>query len=296
LFNREIEKATGARNVLCTVAEASIQAAEEVFHHEGIALLCVTGGPGVVKAASKAGKRVIAAGPGNPPVVVDETADMDAAAKATIEGASYDNNLLCIGEKELFVVASVADAFIAAMKRAGAVQLDKAAVDRLTEASFRFDGKGVGCGHAHLKRDLVGKDAPELAKAAGVSVPPGTDLLFGETPEDHPFVYEEQMMPFLPIVRCPDVDACIAAAVKAERGYRHTALIHSRNVENVTKMARALNTTLFVQNAPSMAALGVNGPGYLSFSIATPTGEGVTTPLTFTRERQLAVVGALRIA
>jgi len=295
LFNREIERATGARNVITTVAEASIQAAEQVFHHEGIALLCVTGGPMVVEAASKAGKRVIAAGPGNPPVVVDETADMDAAAKATIEGCAYDNNLLCIGEKEVFVVASVADAFIAAMKRAGAAQLDNAAIDRLTQASFRFDGQGVGCGHAHLKRDLVGKDASELAKAAGVSVPSSTEVLFGETAEDHPFVYEEQMMPFLPIVRCPDVDACIAAALKAERGYRHTALMHSRNVENVTKMARILNTTLFVHNAPSMASLGVNGPGYLSFSIATPTGEGVTTPLTFTRERQLAVVGALRI-
>jgi len=295
LFNREIEKATGARNVITTVAEASIRSAEEVFRHEGIALLCVTGGPAVVKAAAKSGKRVIAAGPGNPPVVVDETADLDQAAKNTIEGAAFDNNLLCLGEKEVFVVASVADAFVAAMKRAGAVQLDNAAIDRLTQAVFRFDGKGVGCGHAHLKRDLVGQDASELAKAAGVTVPAGTELLFGETSEDHPFVYEEQMMPFLPIVRCPDVDACIAAALKAERGYRHTAMIHSRNVDNVTKMARIMNTTLFVHNAPSMASLGVGGAGYLSFSIATPTGEGVTTPLTFTRERQIAVVGALRI-
>jgi aldehyde dehydrogenase len=295
IMNREIERETGLSNVLTTMTEPTLRSAEELFKHPQIALLCVTGGPAVVKAAMKHGKRVIAAGPGNPPVVVDETADLDAAAEAIIAGASFDNNLLCIGEKEVFVVRSVADAFLAAMRRAGAVQLDAAAVERLTQAAFSFDADGKGPATAHLRKDLVGKDAAVLAAAAGVSVPPGAALLFGETHEDHVFVQHEQMMPFLPVVRVADVDAAIAAAVKAERGYRHTALIHSRNVETVTKMARALNTTLFVHNGPCSAALGLGGPGYLSFSIATPTGEGVTTPLTFTRERQLAVGGALRI-
>lgn len=294
-FNREIAREMGVRNAIVTTAEANLRHAEELFQHPGIALLCVTGGPSVVKAAMKHGKRVIAAGPGNPPVVVDETADLDAAATAIIAGASFDNNLLCIGEKEVFVVSSVADAFIAAMKRAGAVQIDAPAIERLADAAFKFDGGGVGCGRAHLKKDLVGKDTHVLAAAAGVSVPAGTPLLFGETSEDHAFVQEEQMMPFLPIVRVPNVDAGIAAALKAEHGYRHTAIIHSRNVDNVTKMARAMNTTLFVQNAACSAALGAGGAGYLSFSIATPTGEGVTTPMTFTRERQLTIGGALRI-
>lgn len=294
IMNREIERETGIGNVITMASEPSLRTAEEMFRHPGVALLCVTGGPAVVKAAMKHGKRVIAAGPGNPPVVVDETADLDAAATAIIAGASFDNNLLCIGEKEVFVVASVADAFIGAMRRAGAFQLDAAAIERLTVAAFRFD-EGGGHGSAHLKKDLVGKDVTVLAAAAGVSVPAGTSLLFGETVEDHPFVQEEQMMPFLPIVRVRDADAGIAASVKAERGYRHTALIHSRNVDTVTKMARALNTTLFVHNAACSAALGTGGAGYLSFSIATPTGEGVTTPLTFTRERQISIAGALRI-
>ncbi|NWF83978.1 MAG: aldehyde dehydrogenase, partial [Bryobacteraceae bacterium] len=280
IMNREIERETGFSNVLTTMTEPTLRSAEELFKHPQIALLCVTGGPAVVKAAMKHGKRVIAAGPGNPPVVVDETADLDAAAEAIIAGASFDNNLLCIGEKEVFVVRSVADAFLAAMRRAGAVQLDAAAVERLTQAAFSFDADGKGPAAAHLRKDLVGKDAAVLAAAAGVSVPAGAALLFGETHEDHVFVQHEQMMPFLPVVRVADVDAAIAAAVKAERGYRHTALIHSRNVETVTKMARALNTTLFVHNGPCSAALGLGGPGYLSFSIATPTGEGVTTPLT----------------
>jgi aldehyde dehydrogenase len=295
-FNREIDRELGVPNMITTMADPTIKSAEEMFHHPGVALLCVTGGPFVVRAALKSGKRVIAAGPGNPPVVVDETADLNHAAKSIISGASFDNNLLCIGEKEVFIVESVFDAFRAAMKRAGAFELDAAAVERLSEAAFKFDGPGKGCGRAHLKRDLVGRNVSELAAAAGVQVPAGTDLLFGETKADHAFVVEEQMMPFIPIVRVPNADAGIAAAVEAEHGYRHTAIIHSQNMDIVTKMARAMNTTLFVQNGPCTAALGSDSPGYLSFSIATPTGEGVTTPLTFTRERQMVLGrGALRI-
>jgi aldehyde dehydrogenase len=295
MFNREIEREVGVANVITTVAEPSIQSAEDVFRHPDVALLCVTGGPAVVKAAAQSGKRVIAGGPGNPPVVVDDTADLDLAARSIITGAVFDNNLLCIGEKEVFVLEAVADAFVAAMTRAGAFQLDARAITALTAAAFTFDGPGAGCGRAHVKRDLLGQDASVLAAAAGVRVPPGTELLFGETDAAHPFVQEEQMMPFLPVVRMPCIDAAIAAAVAAEHGYRHTAIIHSRNVDHATRMARALNTTLFVQNAPSTAALGVDGPGYFSHTIATPTGEGVTTPMTFTRERQFTIGGALRI-
>ena len=295
LWNREIERELGVANVFTTTTDPTIEAAERIFHHPKIALLCCTGGTAVAQAAGKAGKRVIAGGPGNPPVVVDETADLDRAARCIIEGAAFDNNLLCIGEKEVFVVASVADAFIAAMRRAGAHQLDSVAIDRLTRAAFTFEGGGGGCARAHVKKDLVGKDVAVLAAAAGVHVPPNTDLLFGETNENHPFVVEEQMMPFVPVVRVKDADAAIAAAVTAEHGYRHTAIIHTNNLETATRMARAMNTTLFIHNAASPASLGVGGPGYFSHTIATPTGEGITTPLTFTRERQMVVCDALRI-
>ena len=295
LFNREIERECGVANALTTILEPSIEAADEIFKSPKIALLCVTGGPVVVKAAGKYGKRVIAAGPGNPPVVVDETADLAAAAEAIILGGAFDNNLLCIGEKEVFVVASVFKPFMSAMHSAGGFELDKAAIERLTKAAFTFEGDGKGCARAHVRKELVGKDVKVLAAAAGVSVPENTQILFGETDEDHAFVVEEQMMPFIPIVRVKDVDAGIAAAVKAEHGYRHTAIIHSRNVDNVTRMAKAMNTTIFVSNASSLASLGFGGPGYLSHSIATPTGEGITTPMTFTRERQLTIGHALRI-
>jgi aldehyde dehydrogenase len=295
LFNREIERECGVANVLTTIFEPSIEAAEQIFSHPKVALLCVTGGSAVVRAASKHGKRVIAGGPGNPPVVVDETADLDRAAACIIEGAAFDNNLLCIGEKEIFVVASVANAFKESMRRAGAFELDAAAIERLSQAAFTFEGGGKGCGRAHLKKDLVGKDIEVLAAAAGVRVPANTTLLFGETDEDHAFVQEEQMMPFVPMVRVKDADAGIVASVKAEHGYRHTAIIHTQNLETATRMARAMNTTLFIQNAASPASLGVGGPGYFSHTIATPTGEGITTPLTYTRERQMVVGNALRI-
>jgi aldehyde dehydrogenase len=294
LFNRTIEAEIGVANVITTVAEPSIETAEQIFRHPDVALLCVTGGPVVVKAAAQSGKRVIAGGPGNPPVVVDDDADLDVAARSIIEGAAFDNNLLCIGEKEVFVVERVADDFMTAMSRAGAVLLNAQAIKRLTEAAFTFDGPGKGCGRAHVKRDLLGQDAGRLAEAAGVKVPAGTVMLFGETAASHPFVQEEQMMPFLPIVRVPDFETGVAGALQAEHGYRHTAIVHTRNVDHATHMARALNTTLFVQNAPSTAALGVNGPGYFSHTIATPTGEGITTPLTFTRERQFAIGNAMR--
>jgi aldehyde dehydrogenase len=295
LWNREIERELGIANVITTTTTASIEAAEQIFHHPKIALLCCTGGAAVAKAAAKSGKRVIAGGPGNPPVVVDETADLDHAAQCIIAGASFDNNLLCIGEKEIFVVASVADAFLAAMRRAGAYQLDPSAIERLTQAAFTFDKPAGGCARAHVQKGFVGKDVAVLAAAAGVQVPAGTDLLFGETTEEHAFVQEEQMMPFIPVVRVKNVDEAIAASVRAEHGYRHTALIHTRDVETATKMARAMNTTLFLHNAASPASLGVGGPAYFSHTIATPTGEGITTPLSFTRERQIVVGNALRI-
>ena len=296
MFNREIEKRTGLRNLLCTLESPTLETVDELFRHRDVALICVTGGGAVVQAAMQAGKRVVAAGPGNPPVLVDETADLRHAAEAIIAGASFDNNLLCISEKEVFVVAKVADEFIAAMKGAGAVQLNGSQVERLTQVVFDFEpGKNGGRGLARVKHDFVGKDPAVLAGAIGMTLPAGTPLLFGETDETHPFVQTEQMMPFLPVVRVGCVDDGIRVALQAEHGFRHTALIHSRSSENATKMARLMNTTIFVQNAPCFASLGNGGPGFLSYSVATPTGEGVTTPLTFTRQRSITIAGGLRI-
>ncbi len=293
-FNQAISADIGIDNLICVMTEPTLETANSIFSNRDVALICVTGGPAVGRAALHSGKRAIVAGPGNPPVVVDETADLDRAARCIIQGAAYDNNLLCIAEKEVFVVASVFDAMLAAMERAGAVRLNSSQIAKLTEAAFHEVGEGA---HKHLgpTKDLLGQNAAKLAAAAGVTVDPKTELLFGETNEDHPFVDVEQMMPFVPFVRCRHVDHAIELAKHYEHGYRHTSLIHSRDVRNMTKMGRVMDTTLFVKNGPCMAALGLGGEGYLSFSIAGPTGEGVTTPLTFTRERRCSLIEDLWI-
>lgn len=293
-FNQAIERDLGIDNLVTLVAEPTLESAGELFAHRGVKLICVTGGPAVARAALQSTKRAIVAGPGNPPVVVDETADLDRAARSIIQGAAYDNNLLCIGEKQVFVVASVFDAMMAAMERAGAQQLSASQVDALTKRAIVMAGEGA---HRHPVpcKDLLGKDAALLAKAAGATVDPGVELVFGETDLDNPFVPTEQMMPFLPFVRCRDVDEAIERAHESEHGFRHTAIVHSNNVRTMTRMGRLLDTTLFVKNGPSVAGLGLGGEGYLSFSIATPTGEGVTTPLTFTRQRRCTLVDDLRI-
>ncbi|MHB1037194.1 MAG: aldehyde dehydrogenase family protein [Pirellulales bacterium] len=293
-FNEAIYRDLGIDNLICVIAEPTIESAEAIFKHRGVKLLCVTGGPAVARAAMASSKRAIVAGPGNPPVVVDETADLDRAARCIIRGGAYDNNLLCIAEKEVFVVAEVFDKMMAAMERAGAVRLNAKEVDALTRVAITTVGEGD---HKHdvPARDFLGKDAAVLGRGAGKTVPAETELLYGETDETNPFVPVEQMMPFVPFVRCKDVDEAIAKAKKYEHGFRHTAIIHSNNVRNMTKMGRAMDTTLFVKNGPCMASLGMGGEGYTSFSIATPTGEGVTTPLTFTRERRCSMIDDLRI-
>ena len=295
-YNEAIYRETGIENIACIIEKPSLDSFNALCKHENTRLLLVTGGPMVVKAAMQTGKRAICAGPGNPPVLVDDTCCPTRAAKAIISGAAFDNNLLCIGEKQVFVLDSVADKLMQRMAENGAVKLSGAQLDNLTKAAFTFkEGQGGGCAHASVNKDYIGKDTSVLAKAAGVNIPSDTQLLFAETDANHPFVQEEQMMPMLPIVRVKSVEEGIALSLQSEHGYKHTAIIHSHDVENITAMARALDTTLFVKNGPSPAGLGLGGEGYLSFSIATPTGEGITNPKTFCRVRRCVMVDNLRI-
>jgi len=295
-YNEAIFRETGIENIATIIASPSMESFAAMCKHEAVRILLVTGGPGVVKAAMQTGKRAICAGPGNPPVYVDDTACMKRAARAIIQGASYDNNLLCIGEKEVFALEGIADKLMSHMEQNGAVKLTNAQLDALTKAAFTITpGQGGGCGHASVNKDFIGKDPAVLAKAAGLNLPAGTQLLFAETGADHPFVVEEQMMPFIPITRVKSLEEGVARSLTAEHGYKHTSIIHSHDLEALTAMGRALDTTLFIKNGPCMAGLGLGGEGYLSFSIATPTGEGVSNPRTFTRVRRCVMVDNLRI-
>lgn len=289
-YNQAIAERFGIENLICVIDPPTLESADAIFKHPDIPLLVVTGGPMVARAALQQPKRAIVAGPGNPPVVVDETADLDVAARSIIAGGGFDNNLLCIGEKEVFVVAGVFDKMMDAMKRAGGVQLNSVQIDKLTKAAFDWKND-----HYAVRKELVGADCWKLAEAAGTSCDRKTDLLFGETDEANPFVPEEQMMPFVPFVRVKDADEAIRLAIKHEHGFGHTAIIHSNNLDAITRMGRAVNTTIFVVNGPCTAGLGLGGEGYPSFSIATPTGEGITNPLTFTRFRRVSMAGSLRM-
>jgi aldehyde dehydrogenase len=291
-YNKAIERELGIKNLICTIEKPSIESFNEICASPQVSMLAITGGPAVVEAALKSGKRAVCAGPGNPVVVVDDSADLANAATSIIAGAAFDNNLLCIGEKSVFVVESVFNDFMQAMRTAGAVELNKTQLEKLSAVAFNLDNGAGGCNKPVLNRDLIGADASVLASHAGLSVPSSTELIFAETNADHPYVQKEQMMPFLPIVRVPDFKTAVKLAKEAEHGYTHSSIIHSRNVEHMRYMNNAMGTTIFVKNGPSVAGLGLGGEGYLSYSIATTTGEGITTPSTFTRVRRCVLVNS----
>jgi acyl-CoA reductase-like NAD-dependent aldehyde dehydrogenase len=291
IFNAAMVAAGAPPNLLAVVAEPTMETAQQLFTHSGVRVLLITGGPGVAKVGMASPKKAIVAGPGNPPVVVDETADLEKAARSIIDGGAFDNNVLCIGEKQVFVVDRVADELKRLMVQYSAFELDARQIEQLAGHAF-VTGKD---GHPQVNRELVGRSAWVLAERIGIRLDESLRLLIGETDANHVWVNEEQMMPFVPIVRVANVDQGIRAAVISEHGYRHTAIIHSRNVDHMHRMARAVDTTLFVKNGASVAALGIGGEGFGSFSIAGLTGEGVTSPRTFTRQRRCALVDYFRI-
>ncbi len=293
LLNQAIVAAGGPENLLVTVANPDIETAQRLFKFPGIGLLVVTGGEAVVEAARKhTNKRLIAAGAGNPPVVVDETADLARAAQSIVKGASFDNNIICADEKVLIVVDSVADELMRLMEGQHAVKLTAEQAQQLQPVLLKnIDERGKGT----VSRDWVGRDAGKIAAAIGLKVPQETRLLFVETTAEHPFAVTELMMPVLPVVRVANVADAIALAVKLEGGCHHTAAMHSRNIENMNQMANAIDTSIFVKNGPCIAGLGLGGEGWTTMTITTPTGEGVTSARTFVRLRRCVLVDAFRI-
>ena len=292
-INEAVVAAGGPDNVVVTIAEPNIETAQKLFRYPGIHLLVVTGGEAVVHEARKhTDKRLIAAGAGNPPVVVDETADIARAACSIVYGASFDNNIICADEKEIIVVGSVADALKSEMKKRKAVELTRAQADALQNIILT---KMTPQGQGTVSRDWVGRDAAKLAAAIGLDVPEDTRLLFVETEPDHPFAVTELMMPVIPVVRAAHAQEAIDIAVRLEGGCRHTAAMHSRNIDHLDRMANAINTSIFVKNGPCIAGLGFGGEGWTSMTISTPTGEGVTNARTFVRLRRCVMVDHFRI-
>lgn len=292
-LERAARDAGGPPNVFTTVAEPSIEATQAMMRHPDVRLLVVTGGGGVVKEAMSVGKRAITAGPGNPPVVVDTTADLDLAANGIYFGASFDNNVICTDEKEVIVVDRVADDLLGRLEALGAYRLRGAELDAVRQAVIAEEGGPRR--RAGVNRGLIGKDAGVILDAAGVASGVDTRLLIADVDDAHPFLWTELMMPVIGICRVPDVDTAIDFAREVEGGCFHTASMYSRNVEKLSRMARVCDCSIFVKNGPHYAGLGVGGEGYTSFTIASPTGEGMTTARSFTRFRRCSLIDLFRI-
>jgi acyl-CoA reductase-like NAD-dependent aldehyde dehydrogenase len=293
LINKAIVAAGGPPDVVTGVSTPSIESAQEVMRHPGIRLLVVTGGGAVVKAAMASGKRAICAGPGNPPVVVDETADLGKAGRDIVLGGSTDNNIICVDEKEVLVVAKVADELIRSMVAAGAILVGK---DRLRDLEKVVFTKMAGPReHAHVDKDLIGKNANVILAKMGISAPDSVRMVVVEVDQDHPLLWTEQMMPVMPVCRVPSVDAAIDLAVPVEGHNRHTFVMHSKNLDALSRMAKECDASIFVKNGRSQAGLGLDGEGSCSFTIASPTGEGLTGPRSFSRWRRCVLVDNFRI-
>lgn len=293
MINRAIVAAGGPPDLVTAIPNPTIASAQEVMAHPDVPVLLVTGGGGVVKEAMRTGKRVVAAGPGNPPSVVDQTADLDKAARDIIRGASFDNNIVCVDEKTVIAIDTIADSLVRKMAQHGAYVLKEHELRRIERVIFSEMGPPSKPGV--INKAWIGKNVGEILSEIGVQVGSDVRLAVAEVPVEHNLVWTEQMMPVLPVVRVPDIERAIDLAIRSEHGFRHTASIHSTNVDTITRMARAMNCSIFVANGPHYAGLGEGGEGFTSFSIASPTGDGLTRPRTFSRERRITVVGALRI-
>ncbi len=286
LLSEAIIEAGGPRDVITSIERPTIDSAQALMTHPGVRLVVVTGGGGVVSAAMKSGKKVIAAGPGNPPAVVDETASLNTAAAAIVKGASIDNNIICTAEKEIIAVDSIAKPLTDELTRRGCLLLSDRQVRDLERVILDGD---------HVNRDWVGKDASHIAAQIGLRGHGGDlRLLLCHVDEGHPFVQHELLMPVIGMVRVPDATEAIAAAVRVEHGFHHTAVMHSTHIDRMSAMARVCNCSIFVKNDCNLAGLGLGGEGHTSFTIASPTGEGLTTAIHFTRERRCTLKDAFR--
>ena len=295
LVNRASKKAGGPEVLVCSMVKPTLESASVMQSHPLVKLLVCTGGPGVVKAVLSSGKKAIGAGAGNPPVIVDDTADIKKAAKDIIDGCTFDNNLPCIAEKEVFAFKNIADELISNMLKNGAYLINSVQAEKLSKVVLEEKTDKAGRVRKTVSRDCVGRDAKVLLSKIGITVGEDVRCIVCETDFNHDFVQHELMMPILPIVRVKDIDEAIELAVKAEHGNRHTAHMHSKNIDNLSRFARAVETTIFVKNAPSYAGIGFGGEGHATFTIAGPTGEGITSARSFTRQRRCVMADSFRI-
>lgn len=286
LVNEASIEAGGPENIVVSLNNPTLETSNIMMKHKDINLIAATGGPAVVTAVLSSGKRGIGAGAGNPPVLVDESADIQKAAKDIINGCTFDNNLPCIAEKEVVAIENIIDELIYYLKENGGYILSKEEEKKLAATVLTDNG---------LNRKCVGRDAITLLKMIGVEAPEGTRCIIFEGDKENPLIAEELMMPILGIVIAKNIDDAIEKCVWLEHGNRHSAHIHSKNIDTITRYAKAMDTAILVKNAPSYAALGFGGEGFCTFTIASRTGEGLTSTRSFTKQRRCVMSDSLCI-
>jgi len=286
ILNNAIVKSGGPGNLLVAVADPTLRTAKEMMDHPKVKMVVATGGAAVVRAALSTGKKALAAGPGNPPVVVDETADISKTAQHITNGASFDNNLLCIGEKEIFVVQDVADKFISEMVKNGCYLAKGREADAVIN---------LVVDNEKPSKDYIGKDASYILEKAGIKASDNVRVIITETKADHPLVTEEFLMPVVPIVRVRDFDEALECALQSEHGFHHTSIIHSQNIGRITRFVQTMHTTVMVVNGSSLASMGFDAEGIITLTIAGTTGEGYTTPRNFAQQSRITMVDSVSV-
>lgn len=248
----EAAKAAGAPDGVVQVIEApTIPLIETLMGDDRIDLIVATGGPAVVKAAYRSGNPAIGVGPGNAPVVVDDSADLKAAAKRIVSSKSFDNSILCTNESTVLAFASIADRLLDAMKAEGAHLCTPDQVAKLRALLFTDTG---------FNTQMIGKDAEVIARAAGFSAPGAKILL---TPVDmvqpEEKLVREKLAPVLAFARVAGIDQAISAARSMMRkaGQGHSAVIHSKREANILAFAAAVPALRVGVNVG--ASLGASG-------------------------------------
>lgn len=253
----EAATAAGAPDgVVQWVEEPSIPLIDALMTDERTDVILATGGTAVVRAAYRSGNPTLGVGPGNVPVLVDRTADLQLAAQRIIESKSFDNSILCTNESVLIAEELIADRLLQHMTHAGAYLLNDAERDRIRDLLFpngQFDVR------------VVGKDASWLAEQAGIRVGPKTKVLLApfELPVPEEMLAHEKLTPVLGVLRTANASRGIDAVCAILRidGAGHSAAIHStdpRTIMEFAAAARVLRVAVNVGSSLGSAGIGTN--------------------------------------
>jgi propionaldehyde dehydrogenase len=285
VIHSAIVEAGGPANLVTGAASSKVENVSAAFKSDNVDMITATGGPGIVRLSMKSGKKVIGAGPGNPPVIVDESADIERAAVEIMNGASFDNNILCNEEKACICIRSISDKLLSAFSRNNTVVLNREQAEKVVNLIVK-DGE--------INKDYIGQDAARILGDAGINCDSGIRLaVFVTDQESHPVIQHEQLMPVLPILLVDSFKEAMAAALRIEHGFGHTAMIHSKDIDRITQFGQMINTTNFIVNARSQAMAAEKAKGGTAWTIAGATGEGNTTPRSYTKERRMYISGGM---